>query len=60
MTRAAAPLLALLALLSGCEVADRVNRPLPETFAVRTSDGRRLTKADLSGKAWVLPLWVPD
>jgi hypothetical protein len=47
------------ALATGCEIADRVNRPLPETFAVQRLDGSRMEREAFHGRPWVLALWVP-
>jgi hypothetical protein len=33
--------------------------PLPETFAVRTLAGERLTPAQMRGVPWVVNFWLP-
>ncbi|HVE84820.1 MAG TPA: hypothetical protein VND93_18315 [Myxococcales bacterium] len=52
-------LLAFLFLAAGCDRVDRVNRPLPESFALKALDGRRMERASFVGRPWVMSLWLP-
>jgi hypothetical protein len=49
----------LLTLGIACEPVTRPNRFLPENFKARILDGQRLDRASLTGKPWVIKLWVP-
>ena len=51
--------LCALALATGCDPIDRVNRPLPQHFSVLAPDGR-VEREGLAGRPWVVELWVPD
>ncbi|HEY8211252.1 MAG TPA: hypothetical protein VIG99_27400 [Myxococcaceae bacterium] len=51
--------LGTLALAAGCDPIDRVNRPLPQHFSLQGLTGR-VERESLSGRPWVVELWVPD
>ena len=51
---------ALGALVTGCDSYERPNRPLPSTFLARTLDGALVSPSELRGKPWVVNLWLPN
>ena len=55
------PALILLAALwlSGCEVVDRPNRPVPSEFSATMLDGGLIGRGELKGHPWVVNFWLP-
>ena len=51
--------LMLLMLLTGCDYYAKPNRPVPEQFEAMFLDGGVLNRFVLSGKPWVISIWVP-
>ncbi len=51
-------LLSALVALSACERITPLNRPFPKVVAT-TLDGREIRPESLTGKPWVINLWVP-
>ncbi len=50
----------LLALtVSACDYYAKPNRPLPLDFKAIMLDGTRLDRDGMTGRAWVIALWVP-
>ncbi len=49
----------LLMLLTGCDYYAKPNRPVPEQFEAKFLDGGVLDRSVLSGKPWVISIWVP-
>ena len=54
-----APGLMLIMLLTGCDYYAKPNRPVPEQFEAMFLDGGVLNRFVLSGKPWVISIWVP-
>jgi hypothetical protein len=51
--------LVLLIFLTGCDYYAKPNRPVPERFEAEFLDGGVLDQSVLSGKPWVISIWVP-
>jgi hypothetical protein len=49
----------LLIFLTGCDYYAKPNRPVPERFEAEFLDGGVLDRSVLSGKPWVISIWVP-
>jgi hypothetical protein len=51
--------LLLVVLAPGCDVYERPNRPVPDSFQAHFLDGAPLDAQTLQGRPWVVALWVP-
>ena len=49
----------LMMLLTGCDYYAKPHRPVPEQFEAVFLDGGVLNRFVLSGKPWVISIWVP-
>src|ERR1700687_5294925 len=52
-------LLMLVSGLTGCDYYAKPNRPAPEQLEAQLLDGGTLDRSALSGKPWVISIWVP-
>ncbi len=48
-----------VALLTGCDVVERVHRPLHENFEAVGLDGTEMTLESFRGKPWLVAVWMP-
>ncbi len=53
------PVLAAALSLAACDSYEIPNRPLPTSLEMETLDGELWGVSSLSGKPWVINLWVP-
>ena len=58
MRRAAAAMLALAALSTGCDHYETPNQPFPD-LGLKTLEGESISAASFQGKPWVISVWLP-